>query len=116
MEKKLYKNTDNKILAGVLSGLAEYINLDPTIVRILYVLLAFVTELSLAVIVYIVLALVLPEKSKVQGPQGNYHTYEAGTTQGDPKKNQPPVQDVAYRENPSPDQVQYGSEDPDTKR
>lgn len=115
MEKKLYKNTDNKILAGVLSGVAEYINLDPTIVRILYVVLAFATELSVAVIVYIVLALVLPEKSKVTGPQGNYHTYEAGNPNGNPKQS-PPVQDVPYRENPTPDQVQYRTEDPDRER
>ena len=32
MEKKLYRNTNNKMLAGVCSGLAEYINIDPTVI------------------------------------------------------------------------------------
>ena len=32
--KKLYKSTKNKILAGVCGGIAEYLNLDPTIIRL----------------------------------------------------------------------------------
>ena len=38
MEKKLYRNPNNKIIAGVCSGLADYINIDPTIVRVIWAL------------------------------------------------------------------------------
>ena len=39
MEKKLYRNTSNKMLAGVCSGLAEYINIDPTVIRLIWALI-----------------------------------------------------------------------------
>ena len=35
--KKLYRTEDNKMLAGVCGGVAEYFNLDPTLVRVLWV-------------------------------------------------------------------------------
>ena len=38
MEKKLYRNSQNKMIAGVCSGLAEYINIDPTIIRVIWAL------------------------------------------------------------------------------
>ena len=38
MEKKLYRNPSNKYIAGVCSGLAEYINIDPTIIRVIWAL------------------------------------------------------------------------------
>ena len=34
MEKKLYKSETNKMLAGVCGGIAEYFNIDPTLVRL----------------------------------------------------------------------------------
>ena len=39
MEKKLYRSTQNKMIAGVCSGLAEYINIDPTIIRVIWALI-----------------------------------------------------------------------------
>ena len=38
MEKKLYRSTTNKTIAGVCAGLAEYLNIDPTIVRVIWAL------------------------------------------------------------------------------
>ena len=40
MEKKLYKSNIDKKLCGVCGGLAEYLNIDPTVVRLLWVLAA----------------------------------------------------------------------------
>jgi len=59
MEKKLYRSTSNKIIAGVCAGLAEYINIDPTIVRVIW---ALVGLSGAGLIAYLVCALIIPEK------------------------------------------------------
>ncbi len=59
MEKKLYRSTSNKVLAGVCGGLAEYINLDATIVRVIW---ALVGLSGAGLIAYLVCALIIPEK------------------------------------------------------
>ena len=59
MEKKLYRSTQNKMIAGVCSGLAEYINIDPTIIRVIWAVVGFTGTGLLA---YLVCALIIPEK------------------------------------------------------
>jgi len=60
MSKKLYRS-NNRVLAGVCAGIAEYMDVDPTVVRICYLLLTLFTAFS-GVIVYIVMALLMPSK------------------------------------------------------
>ena len=59
MEKKLYRNTRNKMVAGVCSGLAEYINIDPTIIRVSW---ALVGLSGAGLVAYLICALIIPEK------------------------------------------------------
>ena len=59
MEKKLYRNPNNKMIAGVCSGLAEYINIDPTIIRVIW---ALVGLSGAGIIAYLICALIIPEK------------------------------------------------------
>ena len=59
MEKKLYRNPNNKMLAGVCSGLAEYINIDPTVIRVIWALVGLT---GTGIIAYLVCALIIPEK------------------------------------------------------
>ena len=59
MSKKLYRSVSDKKLAGVCGGLAEYLNMDPTVIRVIWALLSFWGPGLLA---YIVCALVIPEK------------------------------------------------------
>ena len=59
MDKKLYRNTNNKMIAGVCSGLAEYINIDPTIVRVIW---ALVGLSGAGIVAYLICALIIPEK------------------------------------------------------
>ena len=59
MNKKLYRNTENKMLAGVCSGLADYINIDPTVVRVIW---ALVSLSGAGLLAYLVCALIIPEK------------------------------------------------------
>lgn len=61
MEKKLTKSND-KMIAGVCAGIAEYFDVDPTIVRIVYALLAICSVGFPGLIVYIILALIMPNK------------------------------------------------------
>ena len=59
MEKKLYRNKNNKMIAGVCYGFAEYINVDPTVVRVIWALLCLT---SIGLIAYLICALIIPEK------------------------------------------------------
>ena len=59
MEKKLYRSTTNKTIAGVCGGLAEYLNIDPTIVRVIWALGALSGAGLLA---YLLCALIITEK------------------------------------------------------
>jgi phage shock protein C len=58
---RLYRSRDDRILAGVAGGLAENLDADPSIIRIVWVLLVFLTG-GIALLVYIVMAIVVPER------------------------------------------------------
>ena len=60
MEKKLYRSRTDKKICGVCGGLAKYLNMDVTVVRLLAVLLTLFVGGGL--IAYIVAALVMPEE------------------------------------------------------
>jgi len=58
--KRLYRSKNNKIIAGVCSGIAEYFNIDPTIVRLLWLPLAL--SGGAGVIAYIIAWVIIPEE------------------------------------------------------
>ena len=60
MEKKLYRSPDNRMIGGVCGGLAEYLGVDPTVVRLIMALITFVGGMSL--LVYLLMWLIIPEK------------------------------------------------------
>lgn len=57
--KKLYRSRSNSMISGVCGGLAEYIGLDPTVVRLLYVLLSLCTMGS-GLLFYIIAMIIIP--------------------------------------------------------
>lgn len=59
-EKKLYRSSENKKICGVCAGLAEYFDLDVTIMRLIFLLLLFVMGGGL--LAYLICALVMPVK------------------------------------------------------
>ncbi|SBW11591.1 Uncharacterized membrane protein YvlC [uncultured Eubacteriales bacterium] len=61
--KKLYRIEKGGVIAGVCGGIAEYFNIDPSLVRIAAAILFFAGTLSFWV--YLVCAIVLPKKSDV---------------------------------------------------
>ena len=62
MKKKLYKSSSDKMLAGVLGGFAEYIGVDSTLVRLIYVLIALFSAGFPGILFYIICALVIPDE------------------------------------------------------
>ncbi len=59
--QKLTRSTSNKVVAGVCAGLAEYFDLDPTLVRVGYVALSLLSAAFPGLLVYIILAIILPD-------------------------------------------------------
>ena len=59
MEKKLRKSSVDKKLCGVCGGIGEYFNMDPTVVRLLWVLFSIAG--GAGVLAYIVAAIIMPE-------------------------------------------------------
>jgi phage shock protein C len=58
---RLYRSRDDRMLAGVAGGVAEMLDADPSIIRIIWALLVFLTG-GLALLVYVVMAIVVPER------------------------------------------------------
>lgn len=56
--KRLHRSVNQKMLCGVCGGLAEYFNVDPTILRLLFVLFGFT---GTGIFAYIVAAIIIPE-------------------------------------------------------
>ena len=63
MNKRIYKNREKKMLCGVCAGLAEYFDIDPTLVRVLWAVISL--GYGSGLLAYIVCAIVFPDKSEV---------------------------------------------------
>jgi phage shock protein C len=61
--KKLTRST-NKMLAGVCGGIAEFFDIDPTLIRVCYAALSVFSAAFPGLILYIILILIMPEKDK----------------------------------------------------
>ena len=72
MQKKLYKSTTDKKLAGVCGGFAQYFGIDSTLVRLALVLFCLMG--GAGVLFYIICAIVLPEEPA--GTEGGYTPYQ----------------------------------------
>jgi len=62
MNRQLYRSRTNYILAGVCGGLGEYLNINPTVVRILFILLTAIT--GTGVLLYLLLWFLLPQPNQ----------------------------------------------------
>ncbi|MDG5799774.1 PspC domain-containing protein [Marinilabiliaceae bacterium ANBcel2] len=58
-KRRLYRNIDNDMIGGVCSGLAAYFNIDPVIVRVIFVILPFLS-FGLIIPIYIILWIIMP--------------------------------------------------------
>ncbi len=55
--------SDNKMLGGVCAGIAEYLDLDPTVIRVVWVLMVFFA--GVGILLYIILWLIMPKKQQI---------------------------------------------------
>lgn len=73
--KRLYRSRDNRMIAGIAGGVGEYLGIDPTIVRVIFVISPFMT-FGTSVLIYLILMFVIPEapenhRKKVKNNQSN---------------------------------------------
>ena len=59
--KRLLRSENNRIIGGVCGGIGEYLGVDPTIVRLIWVLFAFIS-MGAGILVYIIAWIIIPEK------------------------------------------------------
>ena len=60
--KKLYRSEKNKIIAGVFGGLGKYANVDPVLLRLIWVLIAVFTGFVPGLITYLLAIIIIPKK------------------------------------------------------
>lgn len=66
MNKKLYRSMANKKLCGVCGGLGEYFDVDPTLIRLLWIVFTFMGGAGL--LAYIICAIVVPQQGQLPNP------------------------------------------------
>lgn len=96
---KLYRSRDSKWVAGVLGGLAEYFNVDATLLRLAFIALVVMLDMGVLIAVYIVMAIVVPLE-----PEGGVVPYApvdpTWPTSGTPPV--PPAPPVDPNQGPTP--------------
>ena len=63
MNKRLYKSAENRMICGVCGGIAEYFDVDPTLIRLAVAALTLFS-VGTMIIAYIVAAIIIPEPNK----------------------------------------------------
>ena len=59
--RKLYRSTTNKVFSGVCGGLGDYFNIDPVVLRLVWVIASMLLGLGLGgLVVYIIAAIIIP--------------------------------------------------------
>lgn len=76
MERQLYRPLKNRVIAGVCGGFAEYFSIDPAIIRILCVILAFTGTGFLA---YIIAWIIMPDERNIEKTTFNSSTWQDST-------------------------------------
>ena len=64
MRKRIYRSSDERMIAGVAGGLAEYFDIDPSILRVLWLVALFTTG-PVALFFYVVCAMVIPSEREI---------------------------------------------------
>ena len=103
--KRLERSKSNRILGGVCAGVANYLNMDPTLVRVLTVLITLFT--GVPIVVYLVMLFVVPEEGTATQPpsyppvgQAQQSTDPVWGASGAPWEQQPPATQPAQTQPP----------------
>jgi phage shock protein PspC (stress-responsive transcriptional regulator) len=74
--KKLYRSKENRIVGGVCGGLGEYLGINPTLIRLLWLLFIFVAGAGVAA--YVIAMLIIPEKPQTIISKESFKRYLDG--------------------------------------
>jgi phage shock protein C len=91
LKSRLERSNTNRVIGGVCGGIAEYLAVDPTLVRVVFVIGAFITA-GLGVLVYIVLLILMPlpgQHAPFTTPSAPTATTETARMEGDPSVTAP---------------------------
>jgi phage shock protein C len=66
--ERLYRSSSERMIAGVCGGFGEYFGIDPTIVRVIFVLATIATAFLLGTVAYVVLWLIIPSEESLGRP------------------------------------------------
>ena len=69
MHKKLYRSDTNKVFAGICGGIGEYYDIDPVIIRLVWMLVVILTGIFPGVVVYLIALFIIPD-----GPKTTVHS------------------------------------------
>jgi len=67
MAKRVYRSPKNRVISGVCSGLGEYFNVDPVIIRIIWVVTALAW--GAGILAYLIAWIIIPKKPENPNPQ-----------------------------------------------
>ena len=62
VRKLLYRSRTNRVLGGICGGLGEYLDIDPTVIRLVWVVIVIFTGIVPGILAYLLLLLIVPEK------------------------------------------------------
>ncbi len=68
LPRRLYRNRDGKMISGVASGLADYFDVDPTLVRLVFIIAALIN--GIGIFVYIAMSFIVPVRESVIASEG----------------------------------------------
>lgn len=71
--KRLYRSKTERMISGVCGGLAVYLNVDPTVVRLVWALVSIFSTGIPGVLLYAVCSLIIPEEPDSYDTTGYYH-------------------------------------------
>ena len=69
MEKRLVRKADDRMLFGVAAGIADYLNIDPVLVRLIFVIMTLAG--GPGVLIYLVMLIIMPEADVFSGAKAN---------------------------------------------
>ena len=78
--KRLYRSNDDKLVAGILGGLASYVELDVVLVRLLYIAITIFTGVVPGIVVYILALFIVP-----RDPEARRVTYDVPNSKSEPE-------------------------------
>ena len=81
--KKLRRSRNNRIICGVMGGIAEYFEVDPTIVRVLFLIVSWT---GFPIFLYILLAIIIPEGGSEYRRRNRQDTYYYTSASSRPRK------------------------------